>query len=199
MSSGEAGEYYRRLSRREIVRVVAELRRRDAASADMVILGYYTGLRLSDVANLELGEIDRSGAFLRIVPNKVRTRKPRPLTIPLVREAKEIVAARMKTSDPNGYLFPPRARVRPSRKIARAFRACAVDKQNKGRASFHSLRATFISLMDEAGIQPYITDAITGHASGSMHARYSQPAPNVLRKAVLKAIPPLFRNSDTVR
>ena len=51
--------------------------------------------------------------------------------------------------------------------------------------------------MDEAGIQPYIKDAITGHASGSMHARYSQPAAKVLLKAVLKAIPPLFLNSGT--
>ena len=45
--------------------------------------------------------------------------------------------------------------------------------------------------MDEAGVQPYLTDAITGHAAGGMHARYTQPSLETLRAAILKAIPPI--------
>jgi hypothetical protein len=68
-------------------------------------------------------------------------------------------------------------------------------RQDNGRASFHSLRATFISMMDEAGIPPYITDAITGHAGGGMHARYTQPAPAALLRAVTRALPPVSRRA----
>ena len=71
------------------------------------------------------------------------------------------------------------------------FRAVGIVNKGPARASFHSLRATFISLMDEAGIPPHVTDAITGHAGGGMHARYTQPSAETLQRAVLRAIPPL--------
>jgi len=64
-------------------------------------------------------------------------------------------------------------------------------KLGEARASFHSLRATFISMMDEAGIPPHLTDAITGHGGGGMHARYTQPSLDALRAAMTKALPPI--------
>lgn len=181
-------EFYRRLDRHEIQRLVEDLNVRDRELHDMVIIGYYTGLRLSDVAELERAEIDIRRQALSIVPNKVRTRKPHALAIPLVREAWEIVSSRMSGK---AYLFSEMGRKRPSRRITKAFRRCKIEKKGCGRASFHSLRATFISLMDEAGVQPYLTDAITGHAAGGMHARYTQPSLEALRTAILKAMPPI--------
>ena len=60
------------------------------------------------------------------------------------------------------------------------------------KASFHSLRATFISVMDDAGISPHVTDAITGHkAEGGMHGHYSQPSREALMAAVEKAVVPV--------
>ena len=74
---------------------------------------------------------------------------------------------------------------------AAAFRSCGIFLHGNCRASFHSLRATFISMMDEAGIPPHITDAITGHSGGGMHSRYTQPTLAALMDAVTRAIPPL--------
>lgn len=187
-------EHYRRLTTREVRRLLATARKRNADLADMILIGYWTGLRLSDVAELDRGEVLLSRKALRIVPNKVRVRKPRPLLIPLVGDAETVVRKRMRETT-CGALFPSSLSIHLSRRICRLFKAARVWKVGNGRASFHSLRATFISLMDEAGIQPYITDAITGHASGGMHARYTQPALAVLRRAIAKAIP---RVSDTV-
>ena len=185
-------EFYRRLSTAEIRKVHGYLLERDANLADMVLIGYSTGLRLSDVAELETREIDEGGRFLSVVPNKTRAKKPLPLRIPLVDQVRgAILARRVAPSDEDGHLFPADARHRPSRRIAAAFRSCGVRASGNGRASFHSLRATFISMMDEAGIPPHITDAITGHAGGGMHARYTQPSPDALLAAVVKAIPPL--------
>lgn len=190
--SSKEREFYRRLSIEEVRTIYAYLRDRDSAFADMVMIGYSTGLRMSDVAELERNEISDSRDFLELVPNKTRTHKSRPLKIPLTVQARETIIRRLsRTSEGNGYLFDLSHRKRPSRKIAAAFHACHVLARENGRASFHSLRATFISLMDEAGVPPHITDAITGHGGGGMHARYTQPSAQALQSAVMKAIPPL--------
>ena len=185
-------EHYRRLSLEEIRKVYTYLQNRNQDLADMLVIGYSTGLRLSDVAWLERSEIEADGRFLRVVPNKTHLIKPIPLKIPLTDQARNLILRR-RTSPPDGdpYLFSDEARHRPSRKIAAAFKSCGIFMQGDGRASFHSLRATFISMMDEAGIPPHITDAITGHAGGGMHARYTQPSSEALLSAVARAIPPL--------
>lgn len=199
-------EFYRRLSLDEVRQVVAYLADADKpaspmrqALADMVTIGFYTGLRLSDVAELERAEVSPDGQYLHVLPNKVRHSKPRILVIPLIHGARTCILRRLtslyiRNSEPDNarrFLFPEIAGMRPSRTICAAFRACGIRRQGNGRASFHSLRATFISMMDEAGIPPYITDAITGHAGGGMHARYTQPTPAALLRAVLRALPPL--------
>jgi integrase len=183
-------EHYRRLSAEEIANLVACARSEDDEAADMIEIGYWTGLRLSDVAQLERSEIRPDVDALFLVPNKIRTRKPYPISIPLVGNALSIVRRRLSSLKPNKrFLFPDEYLHRPSRRMSRLFAEAKIEKKGNGRASFHSLRATFISLMDEAGIQPYITDAITGHSNGGMHARYTQPSLEALRNAVTRAIP----------
>ena len=194
---GIGAEFFRRLSLGEVRRIYGHLQEKSPELADMVAVGYTTGLRLSDVAELDTSEISDDGMSLRVVPNKTKARKRRPLAIPLAHEAAEAVKRRLleaKRGTPQGeksFLFSSWARNRPSRKIAAAFRACGIRKVGKARASFHSLRATFISLMDEAGVSPHLTDAITGHGGGGMHARYTQPSMAAMRTAILTAIPPL--------
>lgn len=199
-TNGKTHEFYRRLSTEEVRRVHTALLVPDrgratqtsaADFADMVVVGYYTGLRLSDVAELELDEIAPTGDFLHLQPNKVRNSKKRRLLIPLVHEARTIVQRRRQHPTAGGYLFSDAARHRPTKYITAAFRTAGIFSKSPARASFHSLRATFISLMDEAGIPPHVTDAITGHAGGGMHARYTQPSARTLMLAVTRAIPPL--------
>lgn len=112
--------------------------------------------------------------------------------IPLIGCAQTCIRRLLAAADDDSpFLFSARARHCPTKAICRAFRACGLHKRGSGRASFHSLRATFISLMDEAGVPPHVTDAITGHAGGGMHARYTQPSDAALAEAVTRAIPPV--------
>jgi len=198
IDAGSSHEFYRRLSTDEVKRLYSFTSVRNRELADMVAIGYYTGLRLSDVAELDTSEITADGSALKIVPNKTSRRKKRPLIIPLLDEAAKIISRRMPASSHNTddggdgcYLFSSAARHRPSRRISAAFRACAIRNVGNSRASFHSLRATFISLMDEAGVPPHLTDAITGHGGGGMHARYTQPSFLAMKDAMSRAIPPL--------
>lgn len=197
--AGPAREFYRRLETEEVWRVLQAFAAQGddplaRAYADMVVIGYYTGLRLSDVAELERDEVVSEGRFLSLLPNKTRHSKRRRIRVPLVGLAGVCVRRRLANLGDGVFLFPARARQRPSKAICRVFRACGVLPHGQGRASFHSLRATFISLMDEAGVPPHVTDAITGHAGGGMHARYTQPSDAALVAAVTRAIPPLPQN-----
>lgn len=184
-------QFYRRLSLVEVKTLHSHLAGLNPALADMVLIGYSTGLRMSDVAELEKLEIADGASFLSIVPNKTRLKKPIPLKIPLLPQACETVLRRFCDAQPDGHLFDRAARNRPSRRISKACSDCGILRQGNGRASFHSLRATFISMMDEAGVPPHITDAITGHSGGGMHGRYTQPSLQAMREAIARAIPPL--------
>lgn len=189
-------EYYRRLSVGEVRRLARHLSDKGTqvckALAEVVVLGYYTGLRLSDIVELETGELDADGTLVRLRPNKTRGRCRRLLAIPLVGEARICAAKRLAAmTTGEKLLFPELVGIRTSRLLCAAFRACRILKHDNGRASFHSLRATFISMMDEAGIPPHVTDAITGHSGGGMHARYSQPSISARATAIRNAIIPL--------
>lgn len=205
---GKSREFYRRFTPEEVCRIYRSLRETAPDLADMAAIGYMTGLRLSDIAELDSSEVAADRASLRITPNKTRCRKPRPLTIPLIHEAAEAVARRMaavcardggnltapfgeNTANGGFYLFPEEMRHRTSRRMCAALVRCGLAKSGCARASFHSFRATFISMMDEAGVSPHITDAITGHGGGGMHARYTQPSAAALRNALISALPPL--------
>ena len=156
--------------------------------ADLVTMAYHTGLRLRDCAWLESVNVD--GGFLRVVPEKTAGRKPKPLLIPLHPEALEVVR-RLDRGAAGGRLFPRLADASLSKCLRLTFERAGVRSNAFGKASFHSLRATFISMMDEAGVSAHVTDAITGHAKQSMHARYTQPSGAALLEAVKKAIAPL--------
>jgi integrase len=79
-----------------------------------------------------------------------------------------------------------------SHRLRELWHKAGVVSDRRGKASFHSLRATFISMMDEAGVPPHVTDSITGHAKQGMHGRYSQPGLDAKRDAIERALPRLL-------
>ncbi|MDD2598384.1 MAG: tyrosine-type recombinase/integrase [Kiritimatiellae bacterium] len=169
---------FRRISKDEMRRLLEAAA--DPVECALLRLGFSTGLRLGSC--LEIDERAFDGDFLRVIPGKTRAKKGRPLLIPMLprtRLALEGVAP--------GFFRRLRADTASNRMKAIFVRA-GVGANQFGSASFHSLRATFISMMDEAGVSPHITDAITGHASQGMHGRYSQPSRSALMEAVKKAV-----------
>ncbi|MEI7900695.1 MAG: tyrosine-type recombinase/integrase [bacterium] len=206
--SPHMGTRYRRLSTEEVRRLVRTLRAGNEAGqigwktkgaqkalpdvADLVTIGYHTGLRRGDCAGLTVGNID--GNFLRVIPAKTASKKSRALLIPLQPEAKRVVdnlVVGVTFDGEDACLFPRLNGANIGKCLELAFDRAGVLDNQWGRASFHSLRATFISAMDESGIPPHVTDAITGHAPQGMHGRYTQPGRDSLMDAVKRAIVPL--------
>ncbi|MEI7899838.1 MAG: hypothetical protein WCK89_06265 [bacterium] len=89
-----------------------------------------------------------------------------------------------------GWLFPRLVGASLGKCLRIARERAGIKSDRFGHASFNSLRATFISMMDEAGVAAHVTDAITGHAPQGMHGRYSQPGRDALMDAVKRAIVP---------
>ncbi len=205
-TAGKRPDRYRRLTVEEVRRLIKALMTGSDAGrqdgkyvkgtvkplpdvADLVTVAYHTGLRRGDCARLSTDNID--GDFFRIIPEKTANRKGRPLLIPLQDEAKKLVARLAKNAGDDGLLFPRLADAWLNKCLREAFSRAKIKKNEFGKASFHGLRATFISSMDEAGIPPHVTDAITGHAPAGMHGRYTQPGRDSLMDAVKRAITPL--------
>jgi len=172
---------YRRITREELVKLLSVAQ--NPVDNALLRLGLTTGMRLGSC--LEITDLFISGDFLSTIPGKTRNKKNKPLTIPLLPGTKKALAAIAPD-----YFAGLRADT-TSNRLKDLFKKAGVGNNHFGNASFHSLRATFISLMDEAGIPPHVTDAITGHASQGMHGRYSQPSKKALMDAVVKAIPDL--------
>lgn len=139
-------------------------------------------------ARLRVENVD--GDLLRVIPAKTEGRKRVELVIPLQPEPLAVVERLVHVAD-DGYLFPRLYDASLTKCLRIAFGRAGVKSNTLGHASFHSLRATFISAMDDAGVPQAVTDAITGHAPVDMHGRYSQPGRDVLMKAVKRAVKPL--------
>ena len=169
---------FRRISRNEMVRLLDAAA--DPVECALLRLGFSTGMRLGSCLEVEEQAFD--GDFLQVIPGKTRSKKGRPLLIPMLPGTKRALEGIAPV------FFGGWRADTASNRMKRIFVRAEVDGNQFGSASFHSLRATFISMMDEAGISPHITDAITGHASQGMHGRYSQPSRAALMEAVKRAV-----------
>lgn len=161
--------------------------------AGLHLVGYWTGLRLTDAVHLSGGQIDRKVWVIRIVPQKTGRRKPEPLEIPISAELREWLEENAKASGP---VFPELVKVYDQLGAARICqwvdeiwtKAGVVDDE-RGTASFHSLRVTFQSLNDAAGTSRVFTRSVTGHSSSKMSDTYSRSNVEKVREAVGKALP----------
>jgi integrase len=172
----------------------------DAAEGDWkgaILAGYFTGLRLRDVAEMKWEAVDFSAGVLRI-----KTRKTGAvLVLPLHAE----FAAWLR-AQPRGIgkapIFPDLAGKGTGGRfgLSGRFAAIMAAAKIKGRIlrgadgtgrktsslSFHSLRHSFNSALANAGVGQEIRQKLTGHASAAMNDRYTHHEIETLRAAVAK-------------
>lgn len=195
---------YRRLSTKECRALSAFAQKKNREEHGAILTGYYTALRLADVIHLRFEHVNLETAVLHLpAPRKTARKKPAPLHIPLLPELVDWFKTAAKENPGAEHVFPELvARYAKDRsEVTRAFGAIfdgakAMDDA-RGKASFHSLRATFVSAMDEAGAPQRVTDVITNHAPQSMHDRYSHPEIETARKWMKKALKRLDVKAET--
>jgi len=196
----------RRLLPSEAREVLRRLERCDRAAgrvgwglADVLLIGWHTGLRVADILSLRVDAWDRDGQCIRTMPQKTSRRKPRGVVIPVPRGGELEAALDRLAARGEEYFLPGALRLgRPGAWTASRYVYEVAGEafgwvrcQPGERARWHSTRASFVSMMDEAGVPAAVTDAITGHAPDTMHGHYSQPGIDAMLDAVRRAIPAL--------
>jgi integrase len=159
-----------------------------------ILLGYYTGARLGDVANMRWSTIDWSNKIIRFTASKTGKAVTLPLHPQLQRELLK------NAGIGNAPMFPTLAGRGTGGKHGLSGRFNAIMEKagvegkrtqaSGGRSlsslSFHSLRHSFNSALANAGVAQEIRQKLTGHASAEMNAINTHHELAPLRAAVEK-------------
>src|SRR5262249_7560136 len=163
-----------------------------------ILLAFYIGARLQDVANMRWESIDLPNKLITYVPRKTRGRVAVPihpelesylLNLPAPDSGKTFVFPELAGHDTGGRSGLSRtfARIMARAKIEGSV-ARAADRQGRTvrTLSFHSLRHSFNSAMANAGVAEEVRMKLAGHATREIHTRYTHLELAPLRAAVGK-------------
>lgn len=173
-------------------KLVLDLRHRtDTDWHDAAIVGYNTGLRLSDMACLKWTDFDWNGEFLTLIPRKTK-RYGKEILVPMSPELFEVLNRRKNHPDDrfltDDYVFPAfKASYEQSGhnllKSAFIYRCRRAGLEN---VSYHCLRHTFVTRMLEGGANYGEVGKMTGQSLKTIQG-YHHVSLDSLRKAITKA------------
>lgn len=143
---------------------------------DAIVFSYRYGLRIGSIGKIRGKDFDRESGTWTHRPPKT-SRATLGMDYPILPEIADILARRDISG--GAQLFPAFARVHSSdeqkfnQAIKAIFRLSGVeDSKLKGRASWHSFRATFITRLTEAGCPHSIVKELAQHTNGDITQRY---------------------------
>lgn len=162
----------------------------------LILLGYYTGARLSECCSVEWADVD----FVKhtITFKKTKSGGGKPHIMPLHPELEKRLQS--IAGDIPGKIMPDLGSVRISgrRGLSRHFldvmAKAGLDAQKVSgsgtrklhKRSFHALRHTFTSGLANAGVPPELRMKLTGHKSVAVHGGYTHHELKALSAALAK-------------
>ena len=167
----------------------------------MILLGYYTGARISDCAQMRWSNVDLPNRLIRFSPQKTkRGNKRKEIVCPVHEELEDYLLKVPVPDNEEASLFPKFAGKTTSGEhgLSRGFQRLmhkagiysekGDEKTGRGRRfsklGFHSLRHSFTSGMANAGVPQEIRRELTGHASEEVHRKYTHFELQPLRRAI---------------
>jgi site-specific recombinase XerD len=165
------------LSPEEVTRllaVVPGLRERAAME-----VAYAAGLRLNEVLQLKVSDIDSERMILRVDQGKGKKDRNVMLSPALLETLRDY----WKQSRPRVWLFPGKGTKRPlnATVIQRAFSQAKREARISKAVSFHSLRHSFATQLLESGVNVRTIQALLGHRSLGTTQRYTHVAGDYLQ------------------
>jgi integrase/recombinase XerD len=160
-------------------------------------VAYGAGLRVSEVANLKVSDIDSGRMVLRIEQGKGKKDRNGMLSPRLL----ELLREWWLVGQPTTWLFPGRDPLMPitTRQLHRAVRDTAAAVGIQKRVSPHTLRHSFATHLLEQGVDIRLIQVALGHSKLDTTARYAHVASKVLRDMVspLDRLTPLAPRTGT--
>lgn len=166
----------------------------------MILLGFYSGQRIGDLARLTWQNIDLTKEEIRLTTSKTGRMMVIPMASPLV----DYFTTLPTTDNPNDPVFADLASLR-TETLSGQFAALVADAgfgiydKNKkikdngegrgarratGNLTFHSLRHTSTSALKNAGVSDVVAREIIGHDSEAISRHYTKIETKTLRIAV---------------
>lgn len=163
----------------------------------LILLGYYTGLRMMKCATLKWDQVDLTAGTITAIPGKRGKKANIPIVHSELRRALDRAAG---VDHPEEYVLPGLSgrECGGKRGISRDFleiaRQAGVDLRpmvmpngrTQFRRSFHALRHTFISALANADISADVRRKLTGHKTAAVHDIYTHLDHKVLSEAIGK-------------
>jgi integrase len=165
--------------------------------ATLVLLGFYTGARLMDLAHLGWNSVDLVNGIITFVQSKTGAKVAIPVHPVLAEHLLSIATDQGGPLCPVLSATPATGRSGLSKPFTRLMRAAGIDpqvvqtsKNAFSTKSFHSLRHSFASVLANSGVSADIRMKLTGHRSAAVHLQYTHMQLEQLRGAV-NALPRL--------
>ena len=162
-----------------------------------ILIGYYTGARLSDATAMTWDEVNLSEGLITYTQRKTSNQ----VKVPIHSQLEEHLLA--IAGDKNGSLCPSLAgkpgngRSGLSTQFAELMIKAGIDRQVQASqkrkfsaVSFHSLRHSYVSNLANAEVPAELRKELAGHTASEVHDRYTHRQIEPLRKAI-QALPRL--------
>ncbi|PIR55491.1 integrase [Candidatus Peregrinibacteria bacterium CG10_big_fil_rev_8_21_14_0_10_36_19] len=167
------------LSRQEVFRILKNVSNKKYKL--MIALAYAAGLRVSEVVNLRVKDLDFEKNILRVCAAKGGKDRITILSQKLIRPLKAIALLK----DKNDFLFESNRGGRLScRSVQKVFCEAALGAEIFKDVSFHCLRHSFATHLLESGTDIRYVQELLGHASLKTTQLYTQVSVGKIRGIV---------------
>ena len=174
------------LSRDEVGRLIAAATNLKHQTA--LAVAYGTGLRVSEVVALKVGDIDSERMTLRVEQgkgHKDRYAMLSPVLLERLRVWWRVARVQGRMLD-GGWLFPGLNPIEPlsARQLNRAIHSAALAAGIEKRVSMHTLRHSFATHLLEQKVDIRVIQVMLGHKKLETTALYAQVATDILREVI---------------
>ena len=161
-----------------------------------ILMGFYTGARLRDIADMTWESIDFDKGTISFVASKTK----KETVIPMHPSLKDALLDAAGQDDPKASILPSLtgkgtggahglsgtfAKIMAKAKIdPKPIKSGEGKARTKNSLSFHSLRHSFNSIMANQGVAGEVRRKLTGHSSDEMNQNYTHLELEKLREAV---------------
>jgi site-specific recombinase XerD len=145
---------------------------------DLIVFAINTGLRTSDIFNLQWTEVDIEQQRLK----KIVKKSSKPLSLPLNDEAFRVVEA--KHGDQHGPHVFCNPMTGDRFKDVKGALAAAVKRAGLKKVTWHMFRHTFASRLTRDGVDIVTVKELLGHSNISTTMRYAHSNDDAKRRAV---------------
>ena len=142
-------------------------------------VAYGCGLRISEIANLKIADIDSARMLIRVEQGKGRKDRYVMLSPDLL----DILRAWWRVKRPRGWLFPGQQPSDPltARQLNRVVHAAAIAAGLTKRVSMHTLRHSFATHLLERKTDIRVIQVLLGHRKLDTTALYTRVALNTIQ------------------